>query len=88
MDVKIMAYGRVIEKRLSQTGFPSEKSPRRARWFIATRQENFFPLVILSFDKEKEFQLLVKGEAKSAKRRTSWPGRWNKVPFSAFSVEN
>ena len=86
-DVKIKAYGRVIEKRLSQDGLSFRKISKKGEMVYCYEAAEFlFPLVILSFDKEKEFQLLVKGRGKDSEEK-KWKGRWNRVPFSVFSVE-
>jgi hypothetical protein len=87
-DVKIMAYGRVIEKRLSQNGLSFRKISKKGEMVYCYEAGEFlFPLVILSFHKEKEFQVLIKGRSKDSEMKNTWKGRWNNVPFSVFSVE-
>jgi hypothetical protein len=85
-DVKIMAYGRVIEENLAQKGLSYRKISKKGEMVYCYEAGEFlFPLVVLSFHKDKEFQLLIKGRSKDIEM--NWKGRWNKVTFSAVSVE-
>ena len=86
-DVKIMAYGRVIEESFSRGGLSFRKMYKKDEMVYCYEAGEFlFPLVILSFHQEKEFQLLVKSQGEESETN-GWKGKWNNVPFKAFSVE-